>query len=169
MTVDFLCFEDPNWTTVTFPNLDQKHKTYDLEKSTGDLYWNETKVSLVIKSALIFVVTPLYTMGVITWHVGRAFISDTKSHLYEVIKAPLFALAVMGTVACAPLAPYRVRKWEAQIEHKWQNQVSYRDDFRQKEDPTLNCWDNFKYGIEHSQAFYLAWCFQKRGNISDPR
>lgn len=87
--------------------------------------------------------------------------------LFEIVKAPIFALGVELVALYGILKPYHGRKFEALIENAWQKGVSSKNDLRnipQKE----NCVEDLLQGIRDSRPLYLAYCFQVRGNLSNP-
>lgn len=78
-----------------------------------------------------------------------------KTNLRHFVTAPIFAIGVLATAACGLFNPYEGRKWEAKVEHMWEDHASYKEDFRLK-------------GIV-AKAFYLAFCFQPLGNLNEGR
>ncbi len=102
---------------------------------------------------------------------GLSQVSETLgSGLFEIVKAPLFLLGAELAAIQGIFKPYHGRKFEAMIEKAWQNGISYKEDFRkipvrEGED----CWQAFKTDILNLRTFYLAHCFQVRGNVSDAR
>lgn len=98
--------------------------------------------------------------------------------LFEIIKAPLFALGCELASICGVFKPYHGRKFEALVEKAWQNDASYKIDFRNiparsGEDCwtafKMDCWTAFVKDFKDTPPFYLAHCFQVRGNVNDPR
>ncbi len=88
--------------------------------------------------------------------------------LGEIVKAPLFGLGGVLAGLYGVVKPYHGRKIEAIIEHAWQNGASYKEDLRQvPARPGENCWEAFVKDVIDAHPFYLAHCFQVRGNISD--
>ena len=89
--------------------------------------------------------------------------------VWEVIKAPLFGVAMAIAGLYGIFKPYHGRRVEALIENAWQQGISYKNDLRTiPERPGENCWEAFVKYINSPHPFYLAHCFQIRGNISDP-
>ncbi len=90
--------------------------------------------------------------------------------LFEIIKAPLFGLGAELASIYGVFRPYHGRKIEAIIEKAWQQGASYKDDFRNIT-PRVgeSCWDAFVKDVWDARPFYLAHCFQVRGNVNDPR
>jgi hypothetical protein len=84
--------------------------------------------------------------------------------LFEIIKAPLFGLGVELAALYGIFKPYHGRKFEAMIEKAWQQGASYKKDVRIEPHPCnkKNCWEDFD-----TRPFYLAYCFQVRGNVHD--
>lgn len=103
----------------------------------------------------------------------RSFIQMSQTlgtGLFEVVKAPLFALGVELTAIYGLFKPYHARKFEAIMEKAWQRGASYKEDLRRV--PARageDCWTAFVRDIRDAHPFYLAHCFQVRGNVNDPR
>jgi hypothetical protein len=88
--------------------------------------------------------------------------------LVEIVKAPLFGLGGVLAALYGVVKPYHGRKIEAIIERAWQNGASYKEDLRQvPARPGENCWEAFVKDVIDAHPFYLAHCFQVRGNIRD--
>lgn len=90
--------------------------------------------------------------------------------LFEVVKAPIFALGVEVAVFYGIFKPFHGRRMEAFIEAAWQNGRSYREDFRRiPERPGETCLEAFITDLQLHRPFFFAHCFQSRGNIHSPR
>jgi hypothetical protein len=90
--------------------------------------------------------------------------------LFEVVKAPFFGLGAEFVAFCGIFKPHHFRGWEALIEKKWQNGASYKDDFRNiPARKNENCLQAFVKDVREKRPFYLAYCFQVRGNVNDKR
>ena len=90
--------------------------------------------------------------------------------IWNIVKSPLFALGIEFAAIYGILDPFRGRAIEAKIEQIWQNNVSYKEDFREtKTVDTGSCWRNFVNDVTAARAFYFAWCFQVRGNSNDDK
>jgi len=90
--------------------------------------------------------------------------------LFEIVKAPLFALGCELAAVYGIFKPYHGRKFEAIIENAWQEGASFREDFRKIPARSgEDCWMAFKKDIQEARPFYLAHCFQSRGNTKEPR
>lgn len=102
---------------------------------------------------------------------GVSRISETLgTGIFEIAKAPLFAVGCEIAAIYGIFRPYYGRKFEAFIENAWQHGASYREDLRKV--PARdgeNCWTAFTKDILDSHPFYLAHCFQARGNVNDSR
>lgn len=89
--------------------------------------------------------------------------------LFEIVKAPIFALGIELVALYGILKPYQARKYEALIENAWQKGASYKDDFRRiPAREGENCWEAFVKDVSASCPFYLADCFQVRNNLNNP-
>jgi hypothetical protein len=138
--------------------------SYLMKKETGDLYWDEDVAPVAVKCALVFVATPLYTLGVMSWYALQIpfDLLDPKKivkDIWNVARVPIYALG-MELALCYGLITldlYGAREKEAAVESALWRGASYKEDLRMK-----NRGENDKV-----KAFYLAWCFQKRGNIRD--
>ena len=91
-----------------------------------------------------------------------------KERLMEMISAPLFGLGMAGAAALGVLKPLHGRSIEALVEKAWHKGASYKDDMRKiperkAENAWVSCWKDIHSGKE----FFLAYCFQVRGNLSD--
>lgn len=90
--------------------------------------------------------------------------------IFEIIKAPLFAFGCELAAIYGIFRPYHGRKFEALIEKAWQQGASYKEDLRKvPARPDESCWTAFTKDILDSHPFYLAHCFQVRGNVNEPR
>ncbi len=103
----------------------------------------------------------------------RSFIQMAQTlgtGLFEVVKAPLFALGCELTAIYGLFKPYHARKFEAIIEKAWQQGASYKEDLRKIPARSgEDCWTAFVKDVRDAHPFYLAHCFQVRGNVNDPR
>ena len=90
--------------------------------------------------------------------------------LFEIVKIPIFSLSVELAAIYGMVKPYHGREFEALIEKAWQRGASYKDDFRNIPARTgENCWQAFINDMQLAHPFYLAHCFQVRGNTHNPR
>src|ERR1700722_1105444 len=102
----------------------------------------------------------------------RGFLQGVEiagDELIEVVKAPLFGLGAELAAIGGMIKPHRFRAWEAIVENRWQNGISYKEDFRNiPPREGENCWQAFVKDIQEKRPFYLAYCFQVSGNVNDP-
>jgi hypothetical protein len=91
--------------------------------------------------------------------------------LFEVVKAPLFGLGcALSAITGMFKNSYHARKFEALIENAWQQGASYKQDFRNiPARKGEGFWTAFVKDILEPRPFYLAYCFQVRSNVNDPR
>jgi hypothetical protein len=147
---------------------------YLADVATGDLYWADSRCVVAAKCLAIQFFNPLYTLGKMTWHLGHLPVAALKGRalswdLWQLVRSPLYGVAVQLTALYGILCPYEGRKREAQVEFAWQGGVSYREDFRKTKYPKeVSGWEACWRGAHDAQAFYLAYCFQVRGNLRDP-
>jgi hypothetical protein len=88
--------------------------------------------------------------------------------LFEIIKAPIFALGAELAALGGIVRPYHGRGIEKIIEFAWQKGASYQEDFKNPPPRTgENCWDAFVKDVHDTHPFYLGPCFQGRGNVND--
>lgn len=88
--------------------------------------------------------------------------------LYEIVKAPPFGCGAVLAGLYGILKPFHGRKIEAMIENAWQKGVSFKEDFRHIPARSgENCWEAFVTDMMSLRPFYLAHCFQVRGNTRD--
>jgi len=89
--------------------------------------------------------------------------------VYEIIKSPIFGIGAAFGGICGVIKPFRGRTIEARVENAWQNGVSHKNDFRNIPPRAgENCLQAFFKDVLDSRPFYLAHCFQIRGNTHDP-
>jgi hypothetical protein len=96
-------------------------------------------------------------------------LQELGTGLFEVVKAPLFGLGCELAAIYGIFKPYHGRKCEALIENAWQQGASYREDLREiPARPNETCWTAAEKDMRTARAFYLAHCFQPRGNVREP-
>ncbi len=186
----FSCVNPARFRYVHLNKLDERGgvRTFDgiselrsvEEIATGDLYIDDEPYVVAIKCALLIPGTPLLCVSKIIWHVlsipinmicvafeticliGAFFQSGSKNQAFalfktkivqiavnskesilEVVKAPFYAIAMIAVAPYGIFNPYQARKIEAAIEKSWNHGISYKDE----------------------NVFYLATCFQVRGNL----
>jgi hypothetical protein len=97
-------------------------------------------------------------------------VDSVGSNLFEIVKGPIFGLGTALAALYGTVKPYHGRVFEALMEKAWQQGASYKDDFRNIPPRAgENCWEAFVKDVQLAHPFYLAHCFQSRGNINDPR
>ena len=90
--------------------------------------------------------------------------------VYEIGKSPVFALGCEAAAIYGIFKPYHGRKFEAKVEKAWQQGASYKEDLRLiPARPGEDDWTAFVTDIKKTPAFYLAHCFQVRGNVNEAR
>lgn len=145
----------------------------------GKMCWHGCKIPIEITALVLEIFSktsqqPVFCRfyeGLTGMHEKFSEISNIVGQgLFNVIKAPIFGLGAELAALYGIVRPYHGRKWEALIENTWQNGASYKVDFRSiPAKPGENCWEAFVNDIRKSHPFYLAYCFQVRHNINDPR
>jgi hypothetical protein len=90
--------------------------------------------------------------------------------LFEVIKAPLFGVGCELAALYGIVKPHHGRKYEGLIENAWQQGVSYKlNEGRVPHGPGDSCLQEFAKEKQEASSFYLAQCFQIRGNTNESR
>ena len=90
--------------------------------------------------------------------------------LFEIIKCPIFGLGVELSAIYGIFRPYFGRKFVGKLEHAWLNGISYKESFnRIPARAGETCLEAFSKDIQSSHPYYLAQCFQVRGNVNDAR
>jgi hypothetical protein len=89
--------------------------------------------------------------------------SSIAENVWKVVQA-LEAAALYGLYD-----PYEGRALESRIERLWQGGASYKEDFRYTNTPETDrgCCAAFANDVQSAKAFYLAHCFQVRGQAQD--
>lgn len=100
---------------------------------------------------------------------GAAQVAETVgTGLYEIVKAPLFGLGCELAAIYGVFKPFHGRKIESDIEYAWQHGASFKEDFRLiPARPDEDCLTAFVKDIQSDHPFFLAHCFQARGNVND--
>lgn len=145
----------------------------------GKIGWHMARTPIEIGTICIDALTkigPELALGHLYESAGQAHLSASRvaqafgTGLFEVVKAPFYLIAAEFAAIYGIFKPYHGRRLEAAIEKAWQNGTSYKEDFRNI--PARSgetCWQAFKTDIQIAHTFYLAHCFQVRGNVNDPR
>lgn len=114
-------------------------------------------------------------------HVGRGLISlfyatykiggTLCSCLFDIVKIPLFSLGIELGALYGIVKPYHGRKIVAMVEHAMQKGIPYKGDCIRGKDAKLNpdLYEIYDFHFHSERPLYLAYCFQVRGNIKDPR
>jgi hypothetical protein len=147
--------------------------------TVGKMAWYASKTPFEItalamdtltKSGEQFVIGRCYE-GIVEMRRGISQIPEMFGNgLFEIIKAPIFGLVAELASISGIFKPYYGRMIEAIIEQAWQQGASYKDDFRNVLPRAgENCWDAFVKDVHDAHPFYLAHCFQVRGNVHDAR
>ncbi len=147
--------------------------------AAGKMAWYAVKTPLEIG---ILVFDKMFVLGKVLYEckfsevvpeIRNAFtqISGTLgTGIFEIVKAPIFAIGCDLAAIYGIFRPYHGRKFEALIEHAWQQGASYKEDLRNVPPRDgENCWTAFVKDLRDSHPFYLAHCFQVRGNVNEPR
>lgn len=146
--------------------------------TVGKMVWHAVKTPLEIGSIAIdaiLKVGQLFLSGNYTEGAKEAYCTLQRTFevlstgLFEIKKAPFFGLGCALTALYGVFKPYHGRKFEALLENAWQQGSSHKEDFRNvPARPDENCLTAFVKDLRDSHTFYLAHCFQIRGNIRNP-
>lgn len=143
----------------------------------GKMGWHVAKTPLEIGSIAISAISnigQLFAAGSL-WEAAKEaqceifhIFEVLSNSLFEVVKAPLFALGCEFVAIYGIFKPYHGRKFEALIENAWQQGASQKLDFRNiPARPGESCLTAFFKDVLEPRPFYLAHCFQVRGNTRD--
>ncbi|HSW86738.1 MAG TPA: hypothetical protein VLG49_04465 [Rhabdochlamydiaceae bacterium] len=100
------------------------------------------------------------------WNLPKTVSSD----LYNVVRGPIFGVGVELASAYGVVNPYNGRKWEARIEGKWHRNISWKEDWRMMRTPESEGVVKAQVkDIKLAKVCYLAFCFQVKDNIANPR
>jgi hypothetical protein len=87
-----------------------------------------------------------------------------KERMKAIVRAPFFGIGLEFAALSGILRPFHGREYVSLIEKAWHNGVSYKEDLRRlpekKDQDCASCCEEIHSGKE----FYLAYCFQARGN-----
>jgi hypothetical protein len=127
----------------------------------------------IFTDTLILAASPLYRKDLkgfataLTDTIPKAVATDVR----RVVQTPFLYIAIVFQAAYGVIDdPNEARKYEAPFEYQVQGEVSYKQDvFQGKTDGSqfARIQAFMKYMVSDDHAFYLAWCFQVRGNIKD--
>jgi hypothetical protein len=170
--------------------------TYIEDVKSGDIYLDESRFDVAVKCALIALIMPFYVAARIGWHGAETFfqmsvvvvdmIADPRGFeagrrcaqlsqelgegLFKVAQASLFGSGCGLGAAYGIFKPYHGRRCVAILENAWLRGVSYKRDLRNiPARPNEDCLTACVKDVRTAEAFYLAYCFQLRGNVNEPR
>ncbi|MES2122423.1 MAG: hypothetical protein V4492_06570 [Chlamydiota bacterium] len=147
---------------------------------TGKLAWKLIKTPFEIASVAsdaLGKVRDLYREGravksfCALFHAGYAITAKTTICLYDIVRIPLFAVGVELGALYGIVRPFHGRKIFAMIENAWHKGVSHRQDCLRGNNNCARqrtCTDMFHLHFGSDRPFYMAYCFQKRGNVKNP-
>lgn len=145
--------------------------------------WHLVKMSLLVSFIAIKTIQHVLQrlcegefreIGSICWSALGETGSALAEGIWEVASTPFYAIGVEFSALYGLIDQYRGRKWVAAIEHSWQKGVSYKEDRRRDgaavaRDPSEATCSSLFQDLKQGRLFYLANCFQVRGNTHDPR
>jgi hypothetical protein len=173
-----------------------------VDRSTGDLYYDEEAWVVWGKCVALTVGIPLYALGTVAWHLIRTPIvvkltlfnalrewpsatEKMREKLFEdlthipceiaagiwgIVKTPFYAIAMEASALVGLVNPHLGRKWVAAVEHAWHDNISIKHSFVTiPPRPEEGCCEACFKDLTFNKPFYLAGCFQVRGNLSDKR
>jgi hypothetical protein len=167
------CSQSP-WKRVSAQLPDERRREYVLDTRTGDLYRDEPASIVAGKCVAVFFGALWHALGTMAWYAVRLPYDiiqlDSAMLAKDIWKivTPLFCtVAVMAACMYALYDPYEARKWEAQVEFKWQYDISHKKDFRHTIADNRAEWDDTAAvlkSLSESETLYLSYCFQILGN-----
>ena len=111
-----------------------------------------------------------FQVAQITNNAVQLLFEDLKQRWWYILLTPCFTLAIELVAFCALFKPYSMRKIEAMLEKAWHGGVSYTRDIRKITgiyNMTRSDCMAYLREIHRDRVFYLAYCFQARGNVSE--
>lgn len=93
------------------------------------------------------------------WEIPKSAVLN----LFEVVKAPIYGLAMQLSGIVGLFHPFEGRKFVAKVEGSWHHWISYKEDFRTQKTPQEATLTDLLF----SKVIYAAICFQPRGNMKD--
>lgn len=104
---------------------------------------------------------------VIIWEIPNEITKD----IWRILRSPFYGSAMMVASLFAMVFPFEGRTWLGKIEYEWHEKTSHRMDIRyrksDKECKQLIFSREIFSALKAGKVFYLGYCMQKRGNISD--
>lgn len=166
-----------------------------LNAQTGDLYWGDDAAVVGVKGFFAGLSTPVYILGYIAWHVGKiayeilTFGSEAYSALAQwnwdelkfgervsniafsigsIIRAPFYGLQMTFAGLKALFCPFEAREAFAEAEFELHHHIPYDKDLRKVVSLRPTAYERV-WEVLSAEVCYLAYCFQKRGNLSDTK
>lgn len=138
----------------------------------GMIAWHLVRTPLVVKWSLCnaLVRWPFSTEDIRNklWEDITRIPSEIMAGIWGVVKAPFYAIAMEASAFVGLVHPYLGRKWVAAVEHAWHDKISIKQSFvTLPERPNDNCLMSCIKDTALNKPFYLAGCFQVKGNLSD--
>lgn len=91
-----------------------------------------------------------------------------KERLWCIMSAPLFGVMIQLAALCGLIRPFHMREVIAVIEKAWHRGISHKEDMRHLPQAERPDCASFCKDIHSGREFYLAYCFQVRGNVAHP-
>lgn len=124
---------------------------------------------------------PIYLIGIPMQHLavyyqsGKINLKSAAEKLAKALKntvrniaiAPLFAIAVQGSAFYGISFPSEGKQLIDKLEFEWNHRISKKRDFKYLShfEPTMDLLFKSVMDTEDSYTFYIAYCFQKLGNL----
>jgi hypothetical protein len=145
----------------------------------GEMSWHLCKTPIEVTTLAIDVISKVgqqlilgrfYEAALEIGYGTIQVLESLGSGLFEIVKAPIFGFGMQLAAVYGVIKPYHGRKIEALIENAWQKGAHFKQDFRDiPARPGENCWQAFVKDVKDSRPLYLAYCFQVRSNVNNPR
>lgn len=88
--------------------------------------------------------------------------------IWQVVSTPFYATGMLFSAAFGVVCPYLGRKGVAKIEYHWHGKMPHRRDFRRMQvGEPMGCCAPILTDPKEARVFFLAYCFQVKGNSRD--
>ena len=173
-----------------------------LNTHTGDLYVDDSMLTVAVKCVLVALVSPVFAVARMWWYGAKALIvtgtvackaipllgeaikerdgkkavaswkevktipSKVGTCIAKVVAAPLYFIAMELGAMYGIFDPFNGREIVAHVEQHMNGGVSRKYDVRHADiEESLPLFKRIQDLYTKSQAFYLAYCFQPKGNL----
>lgn len=157
--------------------------SYIVDSKTGDLYLDEDWYVITFKCFCILLINPIFSTLTALWELSRLavltkrtierlseqndgeprkeLVDNLLKAVFDVVKIPVFSSGIELAAFYGIFHPYQGRRMGAAIESAWHGGIDYKVGELASECSADDLVEN--------RPFYLARCFQKRGNLNQER